>query len=679
MPDGPPPALPSWARLAQPLPCLAAVALFLLWAGSAGGYFPHVWYAGGLFLAAILLVALFAWPGIFAGVSRPTAVALPALAAFTGWSYLSIAWAGVPGDAWDGAGRTALYLLVFTLFALWRVPVWGALALLGTFALGVALLGFLTIVAAGRAEDAGGYFIRGRLIDPIGYVNGDAALFVLAFWPALFLASRRELPTYVRPLFLAAAGVLAQLALLPQSRGAVLAFPLVLLVYLALVPGRVRTVVFVLPIGLVLTAVYHRLLDLADNRSGPELASGSRSVATTMAVTAALLFAVGFGLALVDRRVEISARARRLAERALAVSAGAALLAGIVGTLLFVDVRGHVGDAWDQLHAPPAATATATGSTRLTSGLQSNRADLWRVALAEFREHPVVGIGAENFGVAYVRDRHSDEETLYPHSFLLQVLTQTGLVGALLMAVFLTAAVAAAAGSVRRQRGLASGVSAVGLVVFASWLLHGSIDWFWELPALAGPALAFLALAGASGHELPAASSRRARIAGRVAVVLAVAVAVSFVPPWLAARETRTAALEWRADGAGAAARLDRARRLNPLSDRADLTAGSIARRRQDWDAMAAAYERALERNPHSWYSHLQLALARARQGEPNAAVAQLELAERLNPSEPTIDLVARWVRRGEPVNVGEVAQILLDRHAQVTGGELDSEPTRKP
>ncbi|MDX6397857.1 MAG: hypothetical protein QOJ43_1265, partial [Gaiellaceae bacterium] len=404
----------------------------------------------------------------------------------------------------------------------------------------------------------------------------------------------------------------------------------------------------------------------------------SSSVAKTMAVSAALLVAVGAGLALVDRRVDFSAPVRRIAERALAVLAGAALLIGLVGALLFVDVGGRAGDAWDQLHAPPAPP-TATSSNRLTSGLQSNRADLWRVAFAEFEKQPLVGIGAENFGVAYVRDRHSDTETLYPHSFPLQVLTQTGLVGALLLAVFLAAAILAAVGAIRRQGALASGVSALGLVIFASWFVHGAVDWFWELPALAAPALAFLALAGASGQELPAASSRRARLTGRVAAALAVVVALSFVPPWLAARETRAAALEWRADGAGAAARLDRARRLNPLSDRADLTAGSIARRRQDWDAMAAAYERALERNPHSWYSHLQLALARALQGDRAGAAAELELAKELNPTEPTIALVAGWVGRGEPVKVGEVAEILLERHAQVTGGELDGEPTRKP
>ena len=34
------------------------------------------------------------------------------------------------------------------------------------------------------------------------------------------------------------------------------------------------------------------------------------------------------------------------------------------------------------------------------------------------------------------------------------------------------------------------------MVTFAYWAVHGSVDWFWELPALAAPAFAWLGLAG---------------------------------------------------------------------------------------------------------------------------------------------------------------------------------------
>ena len=657
----------SWQSLAQPLPLLAAVGLFVYWGSAGGGYFPHHWYTGGLLFGAMVLVALVGRPELLAGLSRPTLVALAALAGFAGWSFLSIAWADVQGDAWLGAGRAGLYLLVFALFTIWRVPPSGVLVLLGAFALGVALVSTGTLVRAASADDASAYFIGARLVEPLGYVNGTAALAVLAFWPAFLLASRRELPILLRALFLATAGVLLELALLPQSRGAVLAFPVAAIAYVVLVPGRVRMAIHALPVAVALAVSAESLLDVGAEETGAGLASASGTAATVVAASALALFLCGLALAVADRRLEFSPRTQRLGARVLAGVVATVAVVGLVAVLATVDVGDRARTSWDQLNAPPQQLA---GADRLTAGLQSSRADLWRVALAEFRAHPLVGIGSENFAVPYVADRRAEEETLYPHSFPLGVLVQTGLVGAALMAAFLAAATFAAVRSIRRLGGLPRSVAAVCLVVFVSWLAHGSIDWFWELPALTAPAVAFLALSGVIGVPTPAGSSGRERAAGWVAIALALVLVLSFVPPWLAARETRHAASEWRQDYPGAIARLDRARRLNPLSDAADLTAGAIESRRQDWNAMAAAYERAIERNPYNWVGRLELALARAQQGRRAEAKMELARARGLNPREPLLELVGGWLERGEPVNVAEVAEVLLNRHANVTGDE---------
>ena len=133
----------------------------------------------------------------------------------------------------------------------------------------------------------------------------------------------------------------------------------------------------------------------------------------------------------------------------------------------------------------------------------------------------------------------------------------------------------------------------------------------------------------------------------------------------------RRAASVWQVDYAAAISALDRARRLNPLTDRADLVSGSIERRRRDWDAMAAAYERALDRNPHSWYSRLQLALARAKQGRREPRLQpMLSEARRLNPTEPLVALVGRLAARGDAVDVDEVADACSSRHAGRDGVE---------
>jgi len=105
------------------VPALGALALMVVWATNQAGYPLTHWAPGGLIVTALLGIALFAAGRSPSGRVRlseiPPAVrvAVGCLAAYTALSFLSILWAGVPGDAWEGADRTLLYLLVFALFA----------------------------------------------------------------------------------------------------------------------------------------------------------------------------------------------------------------------------------------------------------------------------------------------------------------------------------------------------------------------------------------------------------------------------------------------------------------------------------------------------------------------------------------------------------------------------------
>ena len=106
--------------------------------------------------------------------------------------------------AWEGANRTALYALIFALFALW--PVRGGQA--------AALLGLLPGRDGGGPDRAGEidgatfwipYFHEGRLAEPAGYANANTAMWAAAFWPAALLAGRREVPPLLRGLFMGSA------------------------------------------------------------------------------------------------------------------------------------------------------------------------------------------------------------------------------------------------------------------------------------------------------------------------------------------------------------------------------------------------------------------------------------------------------------------------------------------
>ena len=662
--------------LLEALPGLAAIVVFVAWSREAGGYFPTAWYAGGILFASMLVVLLLAWPGLLSGIGRAIPVALGAFGGFAVWSAASMGWADVRGDAWDGANRVTLYVIVFALFALWRWTPQAKAVILGGFVLSTATLGLLTLLAASRALDPAPYFDAGRFSEPIGYSNGNAGLFLLAFWPALALAARGEVPWLLRPVLLGAAGILLELAVLPQSRSTVLVFPLGVAVFFLLVPGRLRAAAFALPVCLTLVAAFPRLLDSGAGTGGAALGRGADLAAETVLLSGLALLVAGAVLVAVDHRVRISERLRRRAERALAVSTALAVAVGVIVAVTTLQPIARAESAWAEFSGD--STSEPLGEARLLQGFDTNRLDFWRVALDQFQAHPIGGIGSENFGVAYVRDRRSGEETLYPHSLVLEVLAQTGIVGSILFVVFLAAALTAALVARRRQQGLERTVTGIGIVMFAAWFAHASVDWLWELPALTAPALAFLALAGSPPRLGRAgASSRGHRVLTFLVAASTVGAFVSFVFPWLAAREARFAASVWRADPAAATAAVGRARSLNPLTDRADLVAGSIARRREDWGAMAQAYERALARNPHSWYSHLQLALARAQAGNRAAALAEVGIAKSLNPSEPLVDIVAQKLERGADVNVAGVTAILRKRHASVTGPEQEPDPTR--
>jgi tetratricopeptide (TPR) repeat protein len=132
--------------------------------------------------------------------------------------------------------------------------------------------------------------------------------------------------------------------------------------------------------------------------------------------------------------------------------------------------------------------------------------------------------------------------------------------------------------------------------------------------------------------------------------------------PWLAAREVEVAAGIWRDHPQDAYDRLDRARSLNPLSDRPDLVAGAIAARRDDRPKMREAFLNAAERNPHNWYAHLELAIVAALDGRREEALSRLDQAHELNPSEAAIPLIRRQVRRGQLVSPRTVDRMFLQR-----------------
>jgi O-antigen ligase len=697
------------SRLIAPLraapatvPALAALALMVVWATDDAGYPLTHWAPGGLIVLALLAIALAAGrsPSArlrWAEIPRAVRVALLCLAGYTALSFLSILWAGVPGDAWEGANRTLLYLLVFALFACW--PQRGASAALLLCAWTLALVGLAAFTAlhvnaaAGSAARLGALLPDDRLVYPAGYVNADAAQWLMAFWPALLLARSRQLPWGLRGVLAGGAVLLASVALLSQSRGSLYSTPVMLVLIFALLPGRVRTFALLIPIAAGIGAAAPAVLRLGERMeaaTGASESGGARAAAARHAVSGAVhgatvaMFAaalvvalvVAVGAAIEHRRGPLPRAAAARVHRGIGAAAIAALIVLLAGGWVAAgNPITRARHAWDTFKSPSGYAANSADENRLIGGLGSSRYDFYRVALDEFAAHPLLGIGADNFAEPYLAHGRSSETPHYPHSVELRTLSQSGIVGTLLAIVGLGAALLACWRAVTSSpERLARAVAAAAVAGFGYWVVHGSFDWFWEFAGLGAPAFALLGLACALAPRAAVAAApagpapRRPlrpwiALTGALAAVLAVA---SLTAPWLSELQTESAAHVWVRDPAQAYARLDDAARLNPLSDEPYVVAGSIALRLGEPGRADHEFALALERTPGEAYATLERGAIASSKGERGAAVALLERAVRLNPREPLTREALALARRGRRIDVDALNRSILAKAQQL-------------
>ncbi|HVR06226.1 MAG TPA: O-antigen ligase family protein [Solirubrobacteraceae bacterium] len=681
------------------VPALAAVALFAVWAGSEAGYPLTHWAPGALIVLALLAIALAARRPRWREIPLPVRVAVLCLAAFTALSFLSILWAGVPGDAWEGADRTLLYLLVFALFACWPQRGTTAALLLCLWTLALVGLAAYTVLhvdaAAGSATRLQALLPGGRLVFPAGYVNADAAQWLMAFWPALLLARSRELPAWLRGTLAGGAMLLAAVALLSESRGALYSTPIVLVLVFALLPGRVRTFAVLVPVAAGIAAAAPAVLRVSELLEGGRAATAAVHSATLAVFAAALVVGllVGIGAAVERRRGPLPHAAATRLHRGVGAAALAALVLVLAGGWVAAgNPVTRARHAWDTFKSPRGYAANSSGASRLIGGLGSNRYDFYRVALDEFAAHPLLGIGADNFAEAYLVHGRSSETPHYPHSVELRTLADTGIVGALLALVGLGAALLACARAIARSPDqLGRGVAAAAVAGFAYWGVHGSFDWFWEFAGLGAPAFALLGLGcalapraemsaveapladtppvGAPGAELTAA--RRVGYRSRLALVfaggvLALAAVGSLAAPWLSALQVQSAVRVWVDQPDLAYARLQDAARLNPLSAEPDVVAGSIALRRGELSRADRDFARALGRTPGEAYATLERGAIASAQGRRGAALVLLAHAARLDPRDPLTREALAVVRRGQRIDVTKLNRSILSNAQQL-------------
>ncbi len=425
-------------------------------------------------------------------------------AAFAIVTALSAAWSIAPESSMQETGRVFAYLAVFALAVAGAQlrprgggTLAGAVLIASVSVCGWAVITRIFPGALAQHEYAA------RLGGPFDYWNALGAMAAIGVPAALWLGSRRDRRPTLTALAYPAMGIFALTLLLTQSRAALGVTLLVAAFWLAVVPLRLRTVPVLLVPTLAAAPVAAWALSKPAFTEILQPVSARESVAGEFGLMVlamcALLFGAGLLVEFGGAHRELSLRRRRQVGSALAGTVCALALGGGVAVALGErGLTGTVSDRFEELTGE--GTPTPTGAARLRS-VSSSRWQYWHQARRVFEERPLVGRGANSFGIARLPYRDDGKATTYAHGFLPQTLADLGLVGVLAVLALLAAWLAAAA----RPTGLLPGrrrrppwsderaaLTALALCATA-FGLHSAVDWTWYVP---GPTVVALVAAG---------------------------------------------------------------------------------------------------------------------------------------------------------------------------------------
>jgi O-antigen ligase/polysaccharide polymerase Wzy-like membrane protein len=608
------------ARAAAWLTALAAAGAVAALAASRGGYYPEDWGLPLLAAALAALALLAVTPLVELG--RRGLLVAGCLGALAVWAGVSALWSTGAERPVLEAERGLLYAVSALALALalrrplvlpLLVGIAAGVTAVAVYALGTRLLpGTL----GGAYDPSSGY----QLGDPIGYWNALGILVAVGALLALGIGLRG--PVALRP---AAGAVLVPLAAtlyFTFSRGSLLAACIgaVVLVCLERRPAGALAggVVLALAPGLgVLAASRLDALTAPGATLQTAQSQGHRLLWQLAALTACGALA-GLAATALDRRVSgrvALPRPPRAALVAVAVLAVAGL--GLAGTAVG-------GRALDAFEGETVAGGDLNG--RLLSAAGNGRGDYWRVAATMALDRPVLGAGAASFEQIWLRERPTPVEARDAHSLYLETLAELGPVGLALLGVALAVPLAA----LRRRGEHPLLPAAAG--AYAAFLLHAGLDWDWEVPVVALPALACgLAVVAAADGTARLRLDPRAR--GGVALLLVAAAGVAAVAHVgnraLARAETALVA----DDPAAATAAARQARAWLPWAASPPRLAGEVALARgRDGEARRQLAD-ALALDGSDWRTWFDLAVVES--GARSAAA--FRRAARLNPLSPEI------------------------------------------
>ncbi|MCX8032456.1 MAG: O-antigen ligase family protein [Thermoleophilia bacterium] len=505
---------------------LAAIWLWLMF--SSGGYMPRTWLlpAAAMGLLALLCSASRIYPG---KPGQLSAALIALFMCYALWVAASVSWASSLHRVWLETARVFFLVLVFWTACLCFKDAPGQKAFRYLLLVASTVIFAVCLVALWTSGSASYVFAEGRFVFPVGDADSVAALLVVPFWPLLWLSAGPEERAPVRGLALGIATGLLGLAVLTRSEGAAWSLACSAIFAFAVSPGRLRMLLHIFPIGLVITYGFPTLHKYWSLRSGGSLSSAQDVLMTggqggRVLLTAAVVASFcGMILALLEHWIKVTARMKTI----FGILVLVALLAGgcYVALTKTRDSGGPVRWLEQKVETLTAKTAPASpelGATERTNpwlaqSTSQERLALWKDAVSIFREAAVLGVGAGNFGLAYDRvDLSPGTETDSPHSLVLQLFVETGIIGGILFLIPLVVAsvgvlwprVAAArsesppearekaAQPTKSRWGnhpLECGWPVALLCGTVYWFVHASLDSLWPVTAVTIPPVLFIA------------------------------------------------------------------------------------------------------------------------------------------------------------------------------------------
>ena len=547
------------------------------------------------------------------------------LGALAAWVGVTMSWSIAPDRSWAAFDRVLVYA-AFALLGLCstRVPRparTAAAVLAGLIAL------VLLWALAGKVVPAlfsGGARVA-RLRNPFGYWNALALVAATAAPLGLWLASSRRHERTVR----AAGAVLVYLAelvvVLTYSRAGIAVAVLAALAWVAIVPERLESLATLLiatvPAGLVALWTFSRPALTDDLQPYADRVNDGAWFGVLGCVGLAIVGAGAYAAA----RVEVPAELRRAYTRRLGAVLALAAAAGL--TVVLVTKGGQI---LDEFRGPnKEISQTPTRFAELSS---SNRWTWWQEAWSLFEDAPGGGKGAATFEIARRGIREGSTTTTEPHNLPLQFLSETGIVGFLLL-LGLAGTGVGATRSALRGLDSAERSAAVALAIgVGAYAAHVLVDIHWEFVAVSAPA--FFALGVLLGLG-PRRETRRPLVAVAVAVA-ALGVLYSLTAPYASGRLVESTY------GGIAAGKIDRAladgrsaRWLNPFAVDPLLALGDAEAARRDGPAALRRYRQAVSLQPENSSTWYALGSYEFFTGRYRAALHDLDRAYGLDPYGP--------------------------------------------